>query len=232
MASPAGSTHKGRNIAIGVIIGAVVVILLIVLIRAIVEKRRDDAREAARAGIVARTTRTGAGGSSTAGASAGAGGSQQGSASASSDGQPAGGSVPGQDAPASGDQPGADSGQNPADGGGGDGSDQDGGPISFTPLHIVSQSVTPNPVPLNGILYCSARIQGNATSVTMQIDGPINEDSLFTLSSGSMAGDVTEWTYSHNSPHSQGAYRYQVTATAADGTSVTSDWADFIVAAQ
>lgn len=92
--------------------------------------------------------------------------------------------------------------------------------------------MTPSPVPLGGMMYCSARIQGNAASVTMEIDGPPNEDYFFEMSSQGSDGDATDWTYGKNSPHVQGAYRYRVTATAADGTSVTSDWAQFTVAAQ
>lgn len=223
MNTPATSSHKGRNIAFGVIIGAVVVILLIVLVRAVVEKRRDDARVSSRTGTVARTTRTGATGSS-AGASASsanasaAPGGQSGADSSAADGNAEDGAAPPAD--------------QPADGSDGSGQPSDDGPISFTPLHIESFSITPSPVPFGGMMYCQAQIRGSAAGVTLRIDGPPNEDYLFNLRANGTEGDVTTWTYSQNSPHTQGAYRYQVTATAADGTSITSDWSDFIVAAQ
>lgn len=232
MDSPAGSTHKGRNIAIGVIIGVILMIVVIVSVRACVEKRRENARNSSTGtGTVTRKTSTGTRNSvSGSGGASGFAGAQQGSASgaagdsagaAAESGDAASGDASDQGAPASDDQ------SNPSD----NPSDSDG-PILFTPLHVESQSVTPEPVPLNGMMNCSAQIRGDAVSVTMQIDGPPGENYLLDLQAQGGGGEVTTWSYSKNSPHIQGAYRYSVTATAADGTSVTSDWGSFIVAAQ
>jgi len=87
-----------------------------------------------------------------------------------------------------------------------------------TTLEITDRTALPQVVSTNRPMEFTAKVKGEAVSVTMSIKGPI--DSTLVLHKVVTVGEITTWAANTPAPANPGMYHYYATAVAADGTTV------------
>lgn len=91
-------------------------------------------------------------------------------------------------------------------------------PAPATALEITDRTALPQVVSTNMPMEFTAKVKGEAVSVTMSIKGPI--DSTLALHKVITVGEITTWAANTPAPANPGIYRYYASAVGTDGTTV------------